>query len=396
VSLTIEVAEDSYPPRTVAIGGPAEYEPRRSRVVMHETLHYWQQLTHGFLARLAAEEWRRLSAFRKTGHFPPSGPLRRQYVLKHAELGFSVRTLHESLTRGWDIHICNPTQVLRLERESGQFTDEAFWARFEELEASGALDGPGGSYTDLAYELGMEGAGGRYAGPFRYLVQHSSRARAGPVFPLAAHFALQTADPLESYARIAPLLADEARALKPAAIEDLWVSYYDHARQRIGPILDDMGQPYLPGEDVLREELANHPGYRRAIARLERLQRESWRAKPYHLFPPQVPEPIRRRQAADVVLATPGIPEHRALLVAYLPPPLVRFVDGRTWLLGQTFNEEYPDAGIYLGEELEADADSADTIDRAWTEMLNARWRTGALPQNRRSELAGGVSSESR
>ena len=54
--------------------------------------------------------------------------IRRQYVAKHPQLGFSVRTLHESLTRGWEIHICNPIGVLRLERESRLFTDEAFWA----------------------------------------------------------------------------------------------------------------------------------------------------------------------------------------------------------------------------------------------------------------------------
>jgi hypothetical protein len=136
-----------------------------------------------------------------------------------------------------------------------------------------------------------------------------------------------------------------------------------------------MGQPYLPGENVLSDELSHHPGYRRAKAHLDRLQRESWRAKPYHLYSPQIPERIRRRQAADVILATPGISEHRALLLMCLPPPLVQFANGQTWVLGQTFNEEYPDAGIYKHDELEANAESAATIERAWNDMLNARWR---------------------
>ena len=374
VSLVIGVAEDYYSPRTIAIGAPVEYEPRRSRIVMHETLHYWQQLTHGFLARLASEEWRRLQAFRENGEFPPPGPVRRQYVKKHPELGFSVRTLHEALTRGWDIHICNPIQVLHLERESRLFTDDTFWARFDELEAAGALTGPGGSYTDLAYELGMDGAGGRYASPFRYLVEHSNRAQAGIAFPLAAHFALQTPNPAASYARIAPVLANEAKPSQPAPIEELWISYYDHARQRIAPILDEMGQSYLPGEDVIREELGDHPGYQRAISHLQRLEKESWRAKPYHLYM-QAPEAIRGRQAADIMLATPGISEHRSLLLMCLPPPRVQFTDGQTWILGHTFNKEFPEAAKYENQELKMDASSAKTIDRAWKDMLSARWR---------------------
>jgi hypothetical protein len=374
VSLVIDLDEEYYPPKTIAIGGPAAYEPRRSRVVLHETLHYWQQLAHGFLARLAAEEWRRLLAFRKSGKYPPVGDLRRRYVAQHPTLGFSVRTLHEALTRGWEVHCCNPRAVLSFEREARLFTDEAFWARFDQLDAKGLLTGRDSqSYSDIAYELAMQGAGGRYAAPFRYLVERTDRVRAGIAFPLAAHFALQTPDPVESYAQIAPVLAEEATPDRPARIEDLWVHFYDRARQRVGPILDASGQEYLSAEDVIRQELADHPGYQRAIERLGRLKKDTWRVPSYHLYA-QVPEPIRQRQTADIVLCTPGISVHRALLIAHLPPPLVQFTDGRTWQFGECWNAEFPDSARFDAAESHRDAEDALAINTDWKRMLNVRW----------------------
>ena len=321
---------------------------------------------------MAAEDWGRLKTFLTTGKVPEVGPLRKQYLELHTELGFSIRTLHEALTRGWDMHICNPLLVLEHERQSGNFVDERFWHRFDALLQGGRL-GSGGRYNSLSYELGMEGAGGRYAAPFRLLLEQSSGVQAGIAFPIAAHFALQTSQPLEAYALVAPLLAREAKISRGEQIEELWLNFYDYARQRVAPVLDGAGIEHLTGEDVMRTSLVDHPLYRRGLDRLEILRQQSWRV-PVTLRYLHVPETIRQRQVVDIVLSTPGISTHRSLLAACLPPPLVQFEDGESWTIGETTGSEFSQTARYADAELQHDAGIAKAIEASWKSMLNARW----------------------
>src|SRR3954467_12457235 len=96
VSLLIEVDHEWEQPDTRTLRVPAEYKPNQSRILFHETLHYWQQLAQGFLIRLADEEWQRLLTYKNEKQIIPPGSVRQMFAKKE-KYGFSAKELSESL-----------------------------------------------------------------------------------------------------------------------------------------------------------------------------------------------------------------------------------------------------------------------------------------------------------
>ena len=123
LSLVIDVADDWCEPNTLVLRHPAKHDPKRSRIVMHETLHWWQQLGHGFLTFFAAEDWQRLKEFETNGIIPSFGYYSNEFYYEYPYLGFNAFTLNEALTRFWDIHICGPIELLEMEGANINYFD---------------------------------------------------------------------------------------------------------------------------------------------------------------------------------------------------------------------------------------------------------------------------------
>jgi hypothetical protein len=382
ISLVIDLAKDWYEPDTLVLREPAKYESLRSRMVMHETLHWWQQLGHGFMTWLAMEDWQRLTEFESTNTVPVPGPRIREFVRKNELLGFSPWTLNESLTRFWDMHICGPLDLLDTEQADKRFTDNQFWERYNALKRTGRLTGPDGTgYSDLAYALAMEGAGGRYARPYQLVIEKTSPKVAGIVFPIAAHFAFQTSRPADYFAQFVELLAPYVQTLPPGDIEKLWVSFYFTARSLIFPVIKEANeQPLFPIIEIRESGLNSHPGYASGLNAMEywtaqlpksNLGKEISRRKP------ELPESFVGLLALDIFMATPGIPDHRGGLYQMFPPPVVRFADGQIWLLGDVHRRElHPEwneieRGLPKWQKMAADALE---IDKRWNKLLRARY----------------------
>lgn len=382
ISLVIDLDQDWYEPNTLVLRQPTKYEPSRSRIVMHETLHWWQQLGHGFMTWLAAEDWQRLTRFESTGTVPALGPRMREFVRKNKSLGFSAWTLNESLTRFWDMHICGPLELLELERADKRFTDKEFWKRYDTLRRTNRLAGPDGTgYSDLAYALAMEGAGGRYAGPYQFVIKKTSPKVAGIIFPIVVHFAFQTSRPTDYFAQFVELLVPSAQMLSPDDIETLWVDFYFTARSLIFPLIKKANeQPLFPIVEIKKSGLISHPGYARALNAME-----YWTAQLPNSNPgkeisrrkPELQDSLVGLLALDIFLATPGVPDHRGGLYQMFPPPVVRFTDGQIWLLGDVHRRELHPEWNDLERGLpEWQKSAADTlkIDKRWNGLLCARY----------------------
>src|SRR5215470_14567268 len=82
VSAAISVAgtPDTDPTLEVLLR-PAACNLALSRVVLHETVHFWQYLSSAYLAEIAMEDWERLKQFEQDGTAGPPG-LKRQHFIE--------------------------------------------------------------------------------------------------------------------------------------------------------------------------------------------------------------------------------------------------------------------------------------------------------------------------
>lgn len=412
VSLSIYDQGDSFEPHPDVLHGPAGYEPERSRFVLHETLHYWQQLSLGFMVRVAEEEWERLRAHeRGEAPDPEPGPYAAELRRTHPSFGFTTYVLLEALTRFWDVHTCGPLRLLELEREAGaRAADDAFWERYDALVERAAHTGPEQrGYSWEAYNLAMEGPGGAYARPYRRVIDATSPESAGIVFPVAAYLAFQTPTPTDHFVRFTEQLAAYVprlflQASHARRVEELWIRLYVQTVEDAWTALAAEGTPPLVPEAVVGEgSLSTNPLYAHLADALGRrcgllyatdLPRNVLAARWAAGTGPGEPldealldealttadDGLRdwlARATLDVLFATPGVSTHRTTLAVLFPPPVVHFADGSGWQLGRALWHGLVDE---LAGPLAADVAAWGTTDEYWEAMaglslaLDRRW----------------------
>src|ERR1700737_1217923 len=86
VSLCIEVKVPVFP---YAIGyweGPSYFEIPSLRILFHETVHFWQLLSMGFLTNLAGEIWQSLLQFERISEGGVYTSLQRRFEENHPQL----------------------------------------------------------------------------------------------------------------------------------------------------------------------------------------------------------------------------------------------------------------------------------------------------------------------
>jgi hypothetical protein len=360
---------------------PANYCPQTSRIILHETLHYWQQLGQGFLTKMAECDLQRLSRFEKERQVEEHNPFRLEFVRECESVGFSARDLYEGLARYWDVHVVGPDIVLKMEiADPKRRVGSEFIERFEDLEASGRIRSPlTGGYTDEMYDLAMEAAAGNYGRPYVRLRQTANPTIAAGLFPLAGHMALQTVRPVDFFdffiKDLVPILEDVPAAYK---IEDAWRMYYPYVRSRAEEIVrEQSGEHLWFGPAILQKgTLQDDETYGWALSCLKLIVRQMT-DKPTMLWAERTfkgaPEFILQMVALDFCLSCPGTAINRGYLAALLAPPCIRFSDGRTWQIGNYLRHDM------LTKEDVVDFDVLASLEESASEHcleLERRWQS--------------------
>jgi hypothetical protein len=85
------------------------------RVLLHETLHFWQLLAFPYLQHLVNEEWQRFIYYLADREVLPVGPALQRARKREQSGDFSAWDLLEGLTRYWEINSQSPIELLRQE-----------------------------------------------------------------------------------------------------------------------------------------------------------------------------------------------------------------------------------------------------------------------------------------
>lgn len=218
VSMLIDLDYEAWAPSPAAYTRTSEYFPKRSRALVHESIHYWQQLSHGYLLRLAAEDWERMLEWEQRGGRAAVGPCRAHYYEPEGRHGFSAYQLSESFARFWEVLRAGPAKVL------GDAIEEARkQGRAREVDAEWREAARPEALSDRTFDLAMDAAGS-YGLPYAVTRRVLDRESGLVIFPFLAHFALKTPRPAHFFElfldEAAPAAAAEAEALglfaKPA------------------------------------------------------------------------------------------------------------------------------------------------------------------------------------
>ena len=353
--MLVELAEPCAEPHIFALTGPKDWRPSLSRKIFHETLHYWQHISQGFLIRLIDEASQRLQSFEATGRVPPPGPLKRTFVTRDAEAGFSPRDLMEAHARYWDMHAIGPPRLIEADLDNPHRDTDPILTRaaYEEMKAEGRIwrhideKGEGHGYSGFSFDLAMRLGGGAYARPYLQLRDATNTYTAGVLFPLVAHCAMQSDDPVATFVRlIAQVDALPAPEMAPPIEGEWWRLYPMVLKAALEDAVAETGEDFPTGRHTIGASgLARHPGYHLAAALMAmatkqlREQRLDWL-----LFADTgMPEGMRADWTLDFLLACAGMPDTREPdLLCFLAPPWVRFGDGTIWTPGSDFDRLIP------------------------------------------------------
>lgn len=353
VSLIVDVADAAVAPDITALCGPAHWRPRLSRKIFHETVHYWQYVSHGFLLAMVEEEWKRLARF-GDGAAPPPGRIKARFLDRDNAHGLSVLDLIEAHARFMDVHAFGPPRLIELELDDpDRDTDPVLTrAAYDQLVAEGRIwqridaEGEGHGYSDLSFSLAMRLAAGDYGRPYVMLEDRTDSVRAGILFPLCAHMALHTYDPVAVFFRLFDELAPRVSVARDQRIEAHWRRFYPLALVVAAAIqFERTGTHIAPGfRTILRSELAGragHAGYYLAATLMECAADYllTHRDAAFLVAPDTWARPLRAEWTLDFLLGLCCLTDARAPdLLGFLAPPCIRFGDGEVWVLGELFD----------------------------------------------------------
>lgn len=383
LSMIVEIDGSFCQPHGGVLRGPGKWRPELSRRIFHETVHYWQHISQGYLARVVEEDWERLKVYRDCGEVRSVGPLKRHFLTHDQEIGYSPLDLIECLARFWDVHVMGPHDLLKSElanplREIKGITPE----EYREMDSAGLLRRlEDDAYTDIAYELVMDVAAGHYALPYRQLRNASNSFRANTLFPIIGHLALHSTEPVQFFARLCNIALEKLDLKLTNSIETSWrYSYFDvfQLAQSLAKAMFD--RPLVPATVVVEQgSLMEHPGYHAAWMNLTaHVQRVAEAAQESYLVgDSSLDRNLRAGLTVDYTLACNGVPNNRAADVLMLTaPPLVRFGNGGDWILQDLFQEETDvminSGGIDLSIVRRKLAGALKRIDRDWGDLQRA------------------------
>lgn len=387
-SLCVHIAAPSAKLEANSLLYPAGHQPKISRTVFHETVHYWQYLAFGFIAKLADEELSRLRAYETGSIPPPPGPINQEYRRHYDCVGFSALDLQESLARYWDVHVLGPVLLLELDlNDPARRIPENFRSRYEELKAQDLLKIHGGDYTDLAFDLAMEASAGNYAKPYLMLREQYPSAIAAGLFPLVGGVALMADRPAPFFVRLLRMVESRLRNITTGNIHEIWQAWYFPIQGYARQLAEELGEEFSSAVFVYQEgDLKKHVPH--DFAAFERQNAINALAESDHVKSMAAERQIDAEHLAlfelDRRLLLPGDPEHRAFLSYWLSPPCVRHANGERWLPSDTMRRinfpEIDETERKLRESRDKVADDVEDLDARWQRFVRASIRTHHKP----------------
>jgi len=313
-SLAIELASDFFPFEEEYLQQPRLYDNAAVRVFVHETLHFWQVLSSGFLANLALSEWHNLLEFEGSGELTPQSSILGSFVRENPEMGFSPWNLSEALARFWDLHITGPQKNLR---QRLLLTDSPDLSRMG-LETPTDLPGSEAqAYSSEQFDTLML-LEDTYAEPYRLSLARWGSLKSVLLFPLVGYFSLQTSMPVKVFSSVmSNSTLDRIDFSQYQDIHAGWRSIFSDIKRLCGmTALSDVGIDLTPGWDVIRRSSLNdHPVYQHYLQAISLL----------HALP------VWGEEKIDFYFACPGDPDCRAKLVSTFSPHLTLLANGR-WI----------------------------------------------------------------
>jgi hypothetical protein len=327
LSLIIELDFERWWPESRAFTDTSAYFPKRSRRLLHESLHYWQQLSQGYLFQLAEEDWADFLAGENTNLPPAEGPRRKHFRESEGRHGFSAWNVSESLTQFWEIFLTGRDITAPTSGAAGENTPAQRWSSDDELDAAML-------------------ASRDYSEPFRLARRMIDPAFSLIIFPYLAHFALKTRRPAHFFERFIDELAAPAGAkaneigvLDPHSAAGPGVLY---------PYIKDLCEEFARSEGeagllhapdlFATSPLRDNPAYSWSFQRLARLAAR-----------------VRSGAALDTAICLP-LHRHRGILAHELTPPCIRFADGAPLALAFHYLRQ---TGTTGDDELAAAKDAA-------------------------------------
>ena len=311
-----------------------------SRVLYHESIHFWQVFSSGYLADNIASDWKRLLEFEKNGRILPPSPKIESFITKSEAAAFSVFNLTECWARYWDVHTRGPHTILS--EEGREITSLGPIKRTDPYTGKE-------SYLAAAYDAVMLGPSeaSEYSAPYRWMMDFTSgySAFVAIVFPVLNHLAFGSPNPainfqksFETAWRSKPLRKKiEART---SNINIDWIELWmDILKLGFMPIVRERALPsFTPGADVIsRGVLGSHPIYSRYLKRLNEMHQTIKGRKGMNELGLTNPDVSAADQKLILfllnfalnnfwgVFSLPGQPDYRELLGNHLTPPRVVF-----------------------------------------------------------------------
>lgn len=284
-----------------------------ARLIIHASLHFWQIFSSGFVANLLSEEWQRLNHFEQTGAVRAKNNGLASFGQRVENQPFSAYELVECWARFWELSICGVTMVAAEEGMDAGAGDERLFVALAS----------GGPEAEL------------YAAPYRWALDeaHNDAYTTQLLFPLIAHHALGSPDPVDVFAKayaracvskpVQGLIARRSHDINQAWLA-AWHTVFSES---ILPVLMEHSLPsYNNGVEILeRGALRTHPILREYLEPIGALA-DRIKAAPGS---DAVSTLAKEISAHDpwVAFALPGLPLYRMALGELLPPPRVAFIN---------------------------------------------------------------------
>jgi hypothetical protein len=308
----------------------AEWGSELCRVLYHESIHFWQLLSSGYLANAIQDEWLRYREFERSACLTAPSEFVRGMTIRRPGAAFSVHELMECWARYWDVHTRSPARIIEeddIPVPPGRIT------RTQQ-----------GAYTAEAFDLFMQAGKDAhlYAAPYRWVLERSGghSALANILFPILTFHAFGSPDPItlleESLDRaLASDLILGGLDGRSGNINLDWLNNWGVVLgEAIDPARRKRGMPdFTGGWDVIaRGPLGTHPIYGSYARRVAAMFG-------FGTLPGEAERPTSRDSVAAyrfavvdlagrdprVIFAFPGQPEYRKALGSWLPPPRVKF-----------------------------------------------------------------------
>ena len=306
------------------------------RVLYHESIHFWQFLSSGYIANLISEEWKRLNHFEQMNEIIPKSDFLKNFNQRPEDKTFSPYELTECWARYWDVHTRSPARIIK---EEGIEIDES------ENQNNKLY----GNYSWIEYDTIMQKGEDShlYAQPYRWLLEKASGNSylIALLFPIITHASFGSPDPVGVFTGCFERAAQEEilkeiMEHRSGNINFDWINSWTFAWNEIVlPTLEEKKLPiFTSGFDVIqRGALETQPIYREYPEKAQILLKFVRLANVLDVpgedqFPDYSMEHMENHAITEmaannpwVIFALPGQPHYRNLLGHYLAPPNVNF-----------------------------------------------------------------------